>query len=149
MNWRTVQQSILVCCCIILLVAAILPVSAAPGAPDEVWNNTYGGPLNDYGYGVNVATWAPITIVGSVGGYAYRETVDSLGTQWKNDTYDANSTYYGVTDVPWELGVADAAFVMVGNRDSDQEPSKAIVRKEPWKTYPQNSFSVTYGPPVY
>jgi len=125
--WRTVQQSILVCCCIILLVAAIHPVSAAPGAPDEVWNNTYGGPLNDYGYGVNVASWAPITIVGSAGRYAYRETVDSLGTQWSNGTYGANSTYYGVTDVPWELGFADAAFVMVGKRASNQGVSEGKI----------------------
>ena len=126
-NSRTVQQPILICCCIILLVAAIHPVSAAQGAPDEVWNNTYGGPLNDYGNRVNVATWSPITIVGSVGGNAYRETVDSLGTQWSNGTYGANSTYYGVTDVPWELGFADAAFVMVGKRDSNQDVSEGKI----------------------
>ena len=76
--------------------------------------------MNDYGNRVNVASWAPITIVGSVGRYAYRETVDSLGTQWSNGTYGANSTYYGVTDVPWELGISDAAFVMVGKRTSSQ-----------------------------
>ena len=93
---------------------------------------------------------APITIVGSVGGYAYRETVDSLGTQWANGTYGANSTYYGVTDVPWELGVADAAFVMVGKHDSDSGSKRGYCKKStPWKYYPQNSFSVTYGPPVY
>jgi dipeptidyl aminopeptidase/acylaminoacyl peptidase len=118
--WQTCRQPILICCCSILLIATIHPVLGAFGAPDEVWNNTYGGPLNDYGYGVNVASWAPITIVGSAGGNAYRETVDSSGTQWENGTYGTNSTYYGVTDVPWELGVADAAFVMVGKRASTQ-----------------------------
>ena len=152
------QQSdwkpILICYGImIILLAVIHPVSAAMGAPDEVWNKTYGSSSPDYGYGVNVAKWGPITIVGSEGTDAYWETVDSLGTQWLNGTSNGNSTYYGVTDVPWESGVADAAIVMVGKRYANQisEPNVAIVRKVPWPlhTNPVNSFSVTYGPPVY